>query len=224
VRACLKIAGTPVAADPAKRERGCLDKILRVFASPALRDRRLHSHTFSLAVFAPPRLLARMRTLPHSRSCFVCGDSNPIGLKLRLETDGRIVQTQFVPGSELVGFKQTMHGGIVGTLLDEVMAWACAVQAKRFAYCAELTVRFLQPVRPGEELIVSGELVHNRRGRIFEAKSELRDPTGNILATATGKYLPVKQAHTTELATDLVCPPSWEFGSEGILRSRDETI
>src|SRR5207245_8937905 len=96
---------------------------------------------FSLAVSALPRLLALMRTLPHSRSCFVCGDSNPIGLKLRLETDGRIVQTQFVPGSELVGFKQTMHGGIVGTLLDEVMAWACAVHAKRFAYCAELPVR-----------------------------------------------------------------------------------
>ena len=182
------------------------------------------NQTFSLAVFAPPRLLALMRTLPHSRSCFVCGDSNPIGLKLRLETDGRIVQTRFVPGAELVGFKQTMHGGIVGTLLDEVMAWACAVQSKRFAYCAELTVRFLQPVRPGEELIVEGEIVNNRRGRTFEAKSELRDGSGNILATATGKYLPVKLGHTTDMATDLVCPPDWEFGSEGILRSREETI
>ncbi len=163
-----------------------------------------------------------MRTLPHSRSCFVCGDSNPIGLKLRLQTDGRIVQTQFIPGSELVGFKQTLHGGIVGTLLDEAMAWACAVQTRKFAYCAELTVRFLHPVRPGEKLILEGELVTNRRGRIFEAKSELRDQAGKVLATATGKYLPVKQADTTELATDLVCPPNWEFGSEGILRSREE--
>jgi len=163
-----------------------------------------------------------MRTLPHSRSCFVCGDSNPIGLKLRLETDGRIVQTHFVPGAELVGFKQTMHGGIVGTLLDEVMEWACAVQAKKFAYCAELTVRFLHPVRPGEELIVSGQLVNNRRGRIFEAKSELRDQSRKILATGAGKYLPVRLADTTGMATDLVCPPDWEFGSEGILRSREE--
>jgi uncharacterized protein (TIGR00369 family) len=163
-----------------------------------------------------------MRTLPHSRSCFVCGDSNPIGLKLRLETDGRIVQTHFVPGSELVGFKQTMHGGIVGTLLDEVMAWACAVQTKKFAYCAELTVRFLHPVRPDEELVVTGEVVNNRRGRIFEAKSELRDRSGKVLATATGKYLPVRLADTTDMATDLVVDPNWEFGSDGILRSREE--
>src|SRR6266478_2738881 len=173
-----------------------------------------HSQSFSLAVSGPPRLLALMRTLPHSRSCFVCGDSNPIGLKLRLQTDGRIVQTHVVPGSEFVGFKQTMHGGIVGTLLDEVMAWACAVQTKRFAYCAELTVRFLHPVRPGEELTVTGEVVNDRRGRIFEAKSELRDRAGKVLASATGKYLPVKQADTTDMATDLVCPPDWEFGSE----------
>ena len=27
-----------------------------------------------------------------------------------------------------------------------------------------------------------------------------------------------------DLATDLVCPPNWEFGSEGILRYLDETI
>jgi len=107
--------------------------------------------------------------------------------------------------------------------LDEVMAWACAVQTKRFAYCAELTVRFLHPVRPGEELTVTGEVVNDRRGRIFEAKSELRDRAGKVLASATGKYLPVKQADTTDMATDLVCPPDWEFGSEGILRSREGT-
>ena len=27
-----------------------------------------------------------MKLLPHTRSCFVCGESNPAGLKLRFET------------------------------------------------------------------------------------------------------------------------------------------
>src|SRR5436305_752733 len=36
--------------------------------------------------------IANVKTLPHTRSCFVCGESNPVGLKLRFETDGRIVQ------------------------------------------------------------------------------------------------------------------------------------
>jgi hypothetical protein len=31
-------------------------------------------------------------------------------------------------------------------LLDEIMVWACAVQTKRFAFCAELNVRFLSRI------------------------------------------------------------------------------
>ena len=156
-----------------------------------------------------------MKTLPHTRSCFVCGESNPAGLKLRFETDGRVVQTRFVPRAEHVGFRQTVHGGLTATLLDEIMVWACAVQTKRFAFCAELNVRFLNPVRPGEALIATGELVSNRRGKLFEAKAELRNQAGMALATATGKYLPIKQADLAEMVTDFVDDPGWVFGNEG---------
>src|SRR5689334_4462872 len=106
-----------------------------------------------------------MKVLPHTHSCFVCGDSNAIGLKLHFETDGHIVRTHFTPRPEHVGFSQVVHGGILATLLDEIMVWACGVQTKRFAYCAELTVRFLQPLQPGQEVIATGELITNRRDK-----------------------------------------------------------
>lgn len=145
-----------------------------------------------------------MNVLPHTHSCFVCGESNSIGMNLRFTTDGRIVQTRFKPRAEHVGFKQVVHGGIIATLLDELMVWACAVQTKRFAYCAELTARFLAPLRPGEETIATGELVANRREKIFEAKAEIKDSAGKLLASATGKYLPVKTVDAAEMATDFV--------------------
>ena len=69
-----------------------------------------------------------MKPLPHTYSCFVCGESNAAGLKLRFETDGRIVRTRFHPRPEHAGFKGVVHGGIIATVLDEVMVWACAVQ------------------------------------------------------------------------------------------------
>jgi uncharacterized protein (TIGR00369 family) len=156
-----------------------------------------------------------MKLLPHTRSCFVCGESNPAGLKLRFETDGRIVRTRFVPRAEHVGFRQTVHGGLTATLLDEIMVWACAVQTKRFAFCAELNVRFLNPVRPGEALVASGELVSNRRDKLFEARAELQDKAGLVLATASGKYLPIKQAELADMLTDFVEDPGWVFGKEG---------
>ena len=145
-----------------------------------------------------------MKELPHTHSCFVCGESNPFGLRLRFETDGRIVQTRFTPRAEHAGFKSVVHGGIISTLLDEIMVWACAVQTKRFGYCAELTVRFLAPLRPGEEVIASGELIANRRNKIFEAKSELRDRSGKILASGAGKYLPVAATELAAMSADLI--------------------
>src|SRR5437867_2396706 len=155
-----------------------------------------------------------MRTLPHTRSCFVCGESNPIGLKLRFETDGRIVQTRFLPRAEHVGFRQTVHGGLIATLLDEMMVWACAVQTRRFAFCAELNVRFVHPLRPNDPVIAEAQLITNHRNRMFEAKAELRNQAGLVLATATGKYLPIKEANAMEMATDFVGDARWVFGSD----------
>jgi uncharacterized protein (TIGR00369 family) len=154
-----------------------------------------------------------MKELPHTRSCFVCGESNPAGLRLRFETDGQIVRTRFVPGAEHVGFRQTVHGGLIATLLDEAMVWACAVQAKQFAYCAELQVRYVHPVRPQEPAMAEARMTANRRGRLYEAEAELRSDDGHLLATATGKYLPIKHADAATLAADFVGDPGWVFGS-----------
>jgi uncharacterized protein (TIGR00369 family) len=145
-----------------------------------------------------------MRTLPHTKSCFVCGESNHAGLKLRFHTDGTRVSTKCVAAAHHVGFKTTVHGGIVATLLDEVMAWVCAVRAGRFAFCAELNVRFSHPVRPGIEINVEGELVANRRDKLYETKATVRDMEGRVLASATGKYLPIPHRDALDFMEDVV--------------------
>ena len=144
-----------------------------------------------------------MQELPHTHSCFVCGESNPAGLNQRFETDGQTVRARFVPRVEHVGFKATVHGGLIATLLDEIMVWACAVRTKKFAFCAEMTIRFLNPLRPGQEVFATGKLAQDKR-RLFEAKAEIKDAAGLVYATATGKYLPIKDADLEEMATDFV--------------------
>jgi len=159
-----------------------------------------------------PAIFMRMKELPHTHSCFVCGESNPVGFNLRSETDGQKVRARFTFGAGHVGFKQTVHGGLTATLLDEIMTWACAVPTQRFAYCAELNVRYLQPVRPHQPVVATAELVANRRGRLFETKAELRDESGALLATATGKYLPLKTTEAAGMTTDFVGDTTWVLG------------
>mgnify|MGYP001247240994 CR=1 FL=1 len=160
--------------------------------------------TFPLArpPLHPP--IATMKELPHTHSCFVCGESNPAGLNLRFETDGTKVFTRFTPRPEHIGFKGVIHGGILSTVLDEIMVWACAVPTKRFAYCVELTVRFSTPARPGELLTVTSELTSNRRNKIFEAKSEIRNEQNQLLCSATGKYFAVPDSDIQPMLDDLV--------------------
>jgi hypothetical protein len=66
----------------------------------------------------------------------------------------------------------------------------------------------LNPLRPGEETVATGELAVNRRDKIFEARADLKDATGKIFATASGKYLPVKAVELSDMASDLVGDPA----------------
>jgi len=150
-----------------------------------------------------------MKELPHSRSCFVCGESNPLGLRLRFETDGRIVRGRFCPRPEHAGFKGVVHGGLVAAVLDEVMAWTCAAIAGRFAYSVEMTVRFRRPFVPGETVLLTGELAANRKDRIYETRAAAQNDSGDILATATAKFIPVSAAALAEMAGELVGDSSW---------------
>lgn len=155
------------------------------------------------------RQVLRVQPLPHTRSCFVCGEANPLGLRLRLESDGRLVQATFTPLAEHVGFKGVVHGGLIATVLDEIMVWACAVSTRRFAFCAEMKVRFLNPMPPGATVRLTGELVADHKGRLFEAKGTAQNSNGLVLAEATGKYLPIKGRDLSEMAADFVGDPGW---------------
>jgi uncharacterized protein (TIGR00369 family) len=150
-----------------------------------------------------------VKPLPHTHSCYVCGESNPAGLKLRFETDGRIVRARFVPRATHIGFQGVVHGGITATVLDEIMVWACAVATRRFAYCAELKVRYLLPLAPDAEVILTAQLVLNRKGRIFDAKAAVQNADGKTFATATGKYLPIADSDAAKMAADFVGDTNW---------------
>jgi uncharacterized protein (TIGR00369 family) len=167
---------------------------------------------FAVVLGPAKRYAAAMIKLPNTRSCFCCGVENSLGLAMTVFTDRRIVESRLRLRREYAGFRGVVHGGIVATVLDEMMAWACGVGAQTFAYCGELNVRFLRPVRPEEEIVARGEVVENKRGRLLFCKAEIRDATGELLAEASGKYLPIKAAITDPELNDWVGDPSVIIG------------
>jgi len=89
------------------------------------------------------------------------------------------------------------------------MVWTCAVQARRFTFCADLNVRYRRRAQPGEELVVMGELAANRRNKTFEAKARVTNAAGEVVAEASGRYVPIKADDLRPMAGDLIGEWRW---------------
>lgn len=150
-----------------------------------------------------------MQPLPRTRSCFVCGVYNPLGFNLQMHTHGRIVEARFEFKPEHVGFRKTVHGGLIATILDELMVWACGVATRRFAYCAEMTVRYRRPVTPGVPVFAQAEMIEDRKGRIYVARATLREAASeHSHAEGSGKYIPMDSGEMTFMGEDFVDDPA----------------
>lgn len=120
-------------------------------------------------------------------NCFACGGTNPIGMRLHIELGDGMARTTWVVGEDYVGWSDKAHGGIIATLLDEVMAWAPS-SFDSWAVTAEMSVRYRSPATPGEELQAEGRVVERRR-RIYEVRGEVRGGDGRMVAEGSGRYL-----------------------------------
>jgi uncharacterized protein (TIGR00369 family) len=129
--------------------------------------------------------------------CFACGRDNPIGMRLRIELGEGEARTEWVAGEDYVGWSDKLHGGIIATLLDEVMAWAPS-SFDSWAVTAEMAVRFRSPALPGERLEAAARVTRRRR-RIYEVHGEVRGADGRLVAEGSGRYLGATPSEKAEL-------------------------
>jgi acyl-coenzyme A thioesterase PaaI-like protein len=128
--------------------------------------------------------------LTDDKMCFVCGKENALGLHLEFQhpADGRLTsRARFA--KEHQGYKDIVHGGIMATVLDEMMVNLAWVE-KKPCVTAEITVRLKRPVPVGEEIVFESR-VDKEEGRLLFTSAEARNASGEILASATAKCLRV---------------------------------
>jgi uncharacterized protein (TIGR00369 family) len=125
------------------------------------------------------------------RVCFVCGEKNAAGLKLRLRTDpDRGESASEVDFAEhFQGWAGIVHGGLVATVLDEAMIYAAGARGLK-CVTGEITVRYIKPVSTGVTYALKGRFLEDL-GRIVLAESELLDREGRKVAKATGKLFKI---------------------------------
>lgn len=115
--------------------------------------------------------------------CFACGRKNPIGLKLNFREENGTYITEFKPGQEHQSYNGIVHGGIISTLLDEVMV-RYLYSLGHHAVTARLEVRYRRPTPIDRMLTVTGWIV-KERGKLYEMIGKVVLPDGSV--TAEGK-------------------------------------
>jgi len=140
--------------------------------------------------------------LPSYDACYVCGQANPVGLHISFfALPDQEVGAELEPVDGYAGYDGVVHGGVISAFLDELTGWAVSLRHGLLAYTAELTVRFVAPVRIGTRYRGKARMGQGR-GRLWEAAGSLTDEEGRVCARG------VREVHASQPRADCrgCCP------------------
>lgn len=120
--------------------------------------------------------------------CFVCGPGNPIGLGVRFTIEDDVCVGEFTPGDDHRGYDSVTHGGILFSLLDDVMAnWLWLKGNMCFTARAEIRYRAQLPL--GTPVRLEGRCVR-KKGRLAQMSGRIiRQDTQEVVAESTGSFM-----------------------------------
>jgi acyl-coenzyme A thioesterase PaaI-like protein len=130
--------------------------------------------------------------------CFACGPGNPIGLHLHLERQGETAVARFIPGELHGGWAGVVHGGILATVLDEVMAYAVFFTGWK-CVTARMEVRYRAAVTCGDVLVAEARITRDTRRLVDVEATILRGDT--VVAEANGRFMKLGPLDAASIAS-----------------------
>jgi Uncharacterized protein, possibly involved in aromatic compounds catabolism len=123
-------------------------------------------------------------------ACFGCGTNNPSGLHMTFHTDGQRLYSFVSVPPIMAGWDRTVHGGILSTILDEIMGWSVIYLLEKIGVTKSMTVEFKKPVQVEQPLTAVGtigEVVSDRQvtviGEVYNAENVLCARADGTFAT-----------------------------------------
>jgi len=126
--------------------------------------------------------------------CFGCGQKNPHGLKMRFYADDATIYSWPKVPDYLCGWDGIVHGGVLSTILDEIMSWSAIYNLHRVVMTKTMTVDFVKPVYIADELRVEGRVIEHTNkneviveGRVYKEDNVLCAQSRGTFAVFTVK-------------------------------------
>jgi uncharacterized protein (TIGR00369 family) len=130
------------------------------------------------------------KQLPNSlnHNCFGCSPVNPSGLQMKFYTSESAVHSKVTVPDHLCGWNNLVHGGVLTTIMDEIMSWAAIYLLKRVPMTKSIAVDFLKPVYVGGALQVQGTVLEKTGKREVLMEGRIFNADNACCARATGTF------------------------------------
>jgi acyl-coenzyme A thioesterase PaaI-like protein len=127
-------------------------------------------------------------TAGRANGCFVCGPENPLGLKVKFRIVDQVCVGEFTPGTDHRGYDTLTHGGILFSLLADVMANWLWLQGQ-MCFTARADIRYRAHLPTGTPVRLEGRCLR-RKGRLVMMEGKvIRQDDGQVVAEATGSFM-----------------------------------
>ncbi len=132
-------------------------------------------------------------------NCFGCAPNNPFGLHMEFYEDGDDIVSYWHPERNYQGWVDTMHGGVLSTLIDETCGWVVTRKMQTSGFTTSLSVKFRKAVSTNElRLTIRANIVKQMRNLLF-IHAEILNSQGELCVEGEATYFLMNQEKAREM-------------------------
>ncbi len=137
-----------------------------------------------------PQTETNRQYLPNrdNHECFACSPVNEHGLQMTFYAENDTVNSDLIIPAHLCGWNSLAHGGIISTILDEIMSWSAIYLLQKIIMTKSMTVTFKRPIKVGEELYTTGRVIEQTSDREAHMAGQIYNAAGDLCAEAEGRF------------------------------------
>lgn len=132
-------------------------------------------------------------------NCFGCSPNNPFGLHMEFFEDGDYIVSKWHPERNYQGWVDTMHGGVLSTLIDETCGWVVTRKMQTSGFTTSLNVKYRKAVSTNEPVLtIRANIVKQMRNLLF-IHAEISNSQGEVCVEGETTYFLMNQEKVKEM-------------------------
>ncbi len=131
-----------------------------------------------------------------SEQCFVCGRESKYGLHLSIQDGGGWSYCEWTVQPDYVGYKNVLHGGIIASILDDMMAHALYYKDIDVV-TAHLTLDYMEPIYVGDRIVCEAKVLAFGEGRSIHTRATVKKK-GKVAVEASAVMVIVEKGKFSE--------------------------